>query len=110
LKIRNKNKTKSESYFDELERLIVTKTREQINQHEDWYINYLTLKELKKEAIKKWREEKKTIKNETVSLADAELKLNQEIEKELKHRMEKQKQLDKQQRNKQLNEWRVSFF
>jgi hypothetical protein len=35
--------------------------------------------------------------------------LNQEIEKELKHRIEKQKQLDKQQRNKQLNEWRVKL-
>ena len=45
-----------------------------------------------------------------MSLADAELKLNQEIEKELKHRIEKQKQLDKQQRNKQLNEWRVKIF
>ena len=51
----------------------------------------------------------KNTKNDTVSLADAELKLNQEIEKELKHRTEKQKQLEKQQRNKQLNEWRVLY-
>ena len=49
----------------------------------------------------------KNSKSESVNLAEAEIKLNQEIEKELKNRHEKEKQLEKQQRNKMLNEWRV---
>ena len=57
------NQTKNEVYFDELERLIVTKTRNQIDQHENWFSTYLSLKELKKEAIKKWKENKKVLIN-----------------------------------------------
>ena len=40
-------------------------------------------------------------------MVDAEIKLNREIEKELRTRFEKQKLLEKQERNKRLNEWRV---
>ena len=57
------NQTQNEVYFDELERLIVTKTRNQIDQHENWFSTYLSLKELKKEAIKKWKENKKVLIN-----------------------------------------------
>lgn len=42
-----------------------------------------------------------------VSLVDDELRLNQEIEKELKHRFEKRREIEKQQLNKKLNEWKV---
>ena len=54
-------KAKQPDFFDELERLIATKTLDQIVRHEDWYQNYLNLIELKKEAIKKWRQSKKVI-------------------------------------------------
>lgn len=46
------------SYLNELEGLIATKTREQIEQHEEWYKTYLNLNELKKQAIKQWKENK----------------------------------------------------
>lgn len=39
--------------------MIVTKTRDQIEKHEDWYRNYLSLNELKKKAIQEWKEKKK---------------------------------------------------
>jgi hypothetical protein len=87
--------------------MIATKTREQIDQHEEWYKKYLSLNELKKKAIQQWKEKKKSAVNEVVNQVDAELKLNQEIEKELKHRFEKQRELEKQDRNKKLNEWKV---
>lgn len=54
-------KVKDDAYFNELERLVVTKTRAQINEHEEWYKNYMNLKELKRVAIKKWRENKNVI-------------------------------------------------
>ena len=46
------------SYLHELEGLIATKTREQIEQHEEWYKTYLNLNDLKKQAIKQWKENK----------------------------------------------------
>jgi hypothetical protein len=95
------------SYIDELVETIATKTREQIVHHEEWYVKYLSLNEAKKQAIKQWKETKKSSVNEVVSQVDAELKLNQEIEKELKNRFERQRKLEKQERNKKLNEWKV---
>lgn len=50
----------------------------------------------------------KTSKNEVVNLVDEELKLNEEIEKELKNRFEKKRLQEKAEKNKKLNEWRVS--
>lgn len=38
---------------------------------------------------------------------EAEIQLNKEIEKELKNRFAKRNEIEKQIRNKRLNEWRV---
>lgn len=51
---------------------------------------------------------KKSSKGEVVNLVDEELKLNREIELQLKDRFEKKRLQEKQERNKKLNEWRVS--
>ncbi len=40
---------------------------------------------------------------------EAEIQLNKEVEKELKNRFAKRNELEKQIRNKRLNEWRVSL-
>jgi hypothetical protein len=88
--------------------MIATKSRTQIEEHEAWYKTYLGLNELKKRAIQEWKEKKKASKGEVVNLVDEELKLNEEIEKELKHRFEKRRQQEKLELNKKLNEWRVS--
>jgi len=60
LKIRNKHKGK-EAFIQELSELIATKDLEKIKQHEEWYKTYTQLQELKKQAIKKWKEEKNVI-------------------------------------------------
>ena len=57
LKIRNKYKAKIE-FLDEAESMIAIKSRQQIEEHEEWYKKYLALNESKKEAIKKWRQTK----------------------------------------------------
>jgi len=38
---------------------VPTKSLEEISQHNQWYTEYLTLKENKKKAIEEWREQKK---------------------------------------------------
>jgi hypothetical protein len=57
LKIRNKYKAKIE-FLDDAESMIAIKSRQQIEDHEEWYKKYLGLNEAKKEAIKKWRQSK----------------------------------------------------
>jgi len=45
-----------------------------------------------------------------VNWIEAEIQLNKEVEKELKNRFAKRNEIEKQIRNKRLNEWRVSFL
>jgi hypothetical protein len=49
------------SFIEDLSGMIATKTREQVEEHENWYKTYLSLNELKKKAIKEWKEKKKVI-------------------------------------------------
>lgn len=60
-----------------------------------------------KKTIFKYLNILKASQNEVVNVVDEELRLNQEIEKELKHRIEKRRELEKQELNKKLNQWRV---
>jgi hypothetical protein len=62
LQIRNTNKNKDKSVFiNELDSLIATKSREQVEQHENWYQQFIELNNQKKEAIKEWRLNKKVV-------------------------------------------------
>jgi hypothetical protein len=106
LKTRNKHKGK-EMFIVELEGLLATKTRDEIERHEIWYKTYLNLNELKKNAIKQWKETKISAKNQVVNLVDEELQLNKEIEKELKSRLEKQAEMERREMNKKINKWKV---
>ena len=106
LKTRNKHRGRA-SFLVELEGLVATKTRDEIESHDEWYKNYLNLNELKKRAIKQWKESKLTAKNQVVNLVDEELKLNKEIEKELKGRLEKQAEMERREMNKKINKWKV---
>ena len=106
LKTRNKHKGK-EMFIVELEGLVATKTRDEIERHELWYKTYLNLNELKKNAIKQWKETKMSAKNQVVNLVDEELQLNKEIEKELKSRLEKQAEMERREMNKKINKWKV---
>jgi len=90
-----------------LERLIATKDSQQIAEHEVWYKNFLDLKEAKRLAIKAWRDNRRVGKNESVSQAEAEIKLNQEIERELRDRVKRKEIEEKRERQKKLNEWRL---
>lgn len=49
------------SFIEDLSGMIATKTRDQVEEHENWYKTYLSLNELKKKAIKEWKEKKKVI-------------------------------------------------
>ncbi|NXN09658.1 CC112 protein, partial [Indicator maculatus] len=55
LKVWTKHKGKL-SYMDEALEYLCGKTKEDIEQHEKWYQEFLTLHKRKKESIRKWRE------------------------------------------------------
>ncbi len=46
------------AFFDAVTRELPTKTREEILQHEQWYVEFCALLESKQAAIEAWREEK----------------------------------------------------
>lgn len=56
------------SFIEELTGMIATKTKDEIEKHENWYTSYLSLNELKKKAIKEWKEKKNVRSSETKSV------------------------------------------
>lgn len=49
-------------FLIELDSLIATKSKDEIEKHEKWFQEYSKLNDAKKFAIKIWRENKKVIK------------------------------------------------
>jgi len=73
-----------------------------VRQHDEWYSEYLILKDSKKKAIQEWKEGKEAEKNELKDDDD-------EIEEEewRKRKREEQITKEREERVKQLNEWKV---
>ncbi|XP_013410258.1 coiled-coil domain-containing protein 112-like [Lingula anatina] len=103
MKFRNKHKGKP-LFIRELYPALPTKTEQQVREHENWYQEYSSLNEKKKDAIQSWRIKKEHEKKEVLAQAEEEseseedermLKLQEKIEKE------------KEDRFKKLNAWKV---
>uniref|UniRef100_A0A8C3KDV8 Coiled-coil domain containing 112 n=1 Tax=Calidris pygmaea TaxID=425635 RepID=A0A8C3KDV8_9CHAR len=97
LKIRKKHKGRL-SYMDEALEYLCGRTKEDIEQHEKWYQEFLILHEKKKESIKKWKEKQQQEK-------EGNLKEKEKSEKMLKEewlqREEAQKQKAEEERKRQ---------
>ncbi|KFV53224.1 Coiled-coil domain-containing protein 112, partial [Gavia stellata] len=61
LKVRTKHKGRL-SYVDEALEYLCGRTREDIEQHDKWYQEFLILHKRKKESIKKWKEKEGNLK------------------------------------------------
>ncbi|KAM6227027.1 coiled-coil domain-containing protein 112 isoform 2-T2 [Spheniscus humboldti] len=95
LKVRTKHKGRL-SYVDEALEYLCGRTKEDIEQHDKWYQEFLILHERKKESIKKWKEKQRQEK---------EGNLKEKAEKMLKEawlqREEAQKQKAAEERKRQ---------
>ncbi|XP_009319372.1 PREDICTED: coiled-coil domain-containing protein 112 [Pygoscelis adeliae] len=95
LKVRTKHKGRL-SYVDEALEYLSGRTKEDIEQHDKWYQEFLILRERKKESIKKWKEKQRQEKEEN---------LKEKAEKMLKEawlqREEAQKQKAAEERKRQ---------
>ena len=47
------------AFFEALEKELLTKTAEEIREHEQWYTEFITLQNSKKRSIVEWREQKR---------------------------------------------------
>ena len=52
----------------------------------------------------------KNLKDQIITTNDTQRKIDEEKQKEIKKLIEEQRLLEKQERSKKLNEWRVSYF
>ncbi|NXG43769.1 CC112 protein, partial [Psilopogon haemacephalus] len=84
------------SYMDETLEYLCEKTKEDIEQHDKWYKEFLTLHKRKKEAIRKWREKQQQGKDGDMREKEKSEKMLEELW--LQHReAKKQKEEEKQQ-------------
>ncbi|XP_066424997.1 coiled-coil domain-containing protein 112 isoform X1 [Molothrus aeneus] len=88
LKIRTKYRGRL-SYMDEALEYLSGRTKEDIEQHDKWYQEYVILHERKKESIKKWKEKQQQEK-------ERNLKEKEKLEKMLKERWVQREEAQKQ--------------
>ncbi|XP_071280443.1 coiled-coil domain-containing protein 112 isoform X2 [Agelaius tricolor] len=88
LKIRTKYRGRL-SYMDEALEYLSGRTKEDIEQHDKWYQEYVILHERKKESIKKWKEKQQQEK-------ERNLKEKEKLEKMLKERWVQHEEAQKQ--------------
>ncbi|KAJ7425447.1 coiled-coil domain-containing protein 112 [Willisornis vidua] len=86
LKVRTKYKGRL-SYMDEALQYLSGRTKEDIEQHDKWYQEFLILHERKKESIKKWKEKQQEERN---------LKEKEKSEKMLKEKWQYHEEAQKQ--------------
>ncbi|KFQ29203.1 Coiled-coil domain-containing protein 112, partial [Mesitornis unicolor] len=77
LKVRTKHKGRL-SYVDEALEYLCGRTKEDIEQHDKWYQEFLILHERKKESIKKWKEKQQQEKEGSLKEKEKSEKMLQE--------------------------------
>ncbi|NXP27143.1 CC112 protein, partial [Scytalopus superciliaris] len=88
LKVRSKYRGRL-SYIDEALQYLSGRTKEDIEQHDKWYQEFLILQERKKESIKKWKEKQQKEK-------ERNLKEKEKSEKMLKEKWQQREEAQKQ--------------
>ncbi|KAM9167559.1 coiled-coil domain-containing protein 112 isoform 1-T1 [Mergus octosetaceus] len=97
LKVWTKHKGKL-SYMDEALEYLCGRTKEEVEQHDKWYREYLILQERKKESIKKWKEKQQQEKEGNLKKKE---KSERMLKKEWLQHEEAQKQKAEEERKRQ---------
>ncbi|PVD20246.1 hypothetical protein C0Q70_20742 [Pomacea canaliculata] len=106
MKVRNKYKGRI-VFLDHLKGMLLTKTEDEIREHETWYQEYLFLNERKKDIIKNWRTKREEVKEDLLSKArDGQDSEDKEDEKS-KQRLQEIIDAEKKERFSKLNAWKV---
>ncbi|XP_022100842.1 coiled-coil domain-containing protein 112-like [Acanthaster planci] len=106
LRIRNKFKGRA-TFLDEAATSIPGRNITEVRQHENWYQEYMSMIEKKKDAIQKWKIIKEAQKDEfltQVALDDDEKKQEEQRKAQLRaHRLED----ERREQAEKLNAWKV---
>ncbi|XP_053330258.1 coiled-coil domain-containing protein 112 [Spea bombifrons] len=103
LKVWTKHKGKP-AYLEEAMAYLPSRTREDVQQHEKWYQEFLFLEEKKKEAIQKWKAKKQLEKHEISKLQE---KMEDESDRQQKEAAQKQKlEEERRKRQQELEAWK----
>ncbi|NWY50937.1 CC112 protein, partial [Chionis minor] len=86
------------SYMDEALECLCGRTKEDIEQHDKWYQEFLILHERKKESIKKWKEKQQQEKERNLKKKEKSEKM---LKEEWLQREEAQKQKAEEERKRQ---------
>ncbi|KAM8961252.1 coiled-coil domain-containing protein 112 [Pelodytes ibericus] len=105
LKVWTKHKGKA-TYLEEAMAYLPSRTTEDVQRHESWYLEFLFLEENKKEAIKKWKSKKQQEKDEISKLQDKTQEVS-EFDRNQQEEAQKQKlEEEKKQRQQELEAWK----
>ncbi|KAM4808234.1 coiled-coil domain-containing protein 112 [Rhinophrynus dorsalis] len=105
LKVWTKHKGKP-SYLDEALAYLPSRTREDVQQHETWYQEFLFLDEKKKEAIQAWKSKKQQEREEVSKLPDKSKDI-QEFDRQQQEEAQKQKlEEERKKRQQELEAWK----
>lgn len=102
LKLKSKHKNYT-TFMQVAGKGIPGRSMDDVRQHDEWYSEYLILKESKKKAIQEWKQNKEAEKNEL--LKDDEDEIEEEERK--KRKREEQLEKEREERLKHLSEWKV---
>uniref|UniRef100_A0A8B9BGR0 Coiled-coil domain containing 112 n=2 Tax=Anser TaxID=8842 RepID=A0A8B9BGR0_9AVES len=97
LKVWTKHKGRL-SYMDEALEYLCGRTKEEVEQHDKWYREYLILQERKKESIKKWKEKQQQEREGNLKKKE---KSERMLKKEWLQHEEAQKQKAEEERKRQ---------
>ncbi|XP_075710935.1 coiled-coil domain-containing protein 112 isoform X2 [Rhinoderma darwinii] len=104
LKVWTRHKGKA-SYLEEALAYLPSRTREDVEQHETWYQEFLFLEEKKKESIQKW----KAKKQEKIEMSKVQKKTKEITEFDQRQQEEAQRQKfeeDRRKRQQELDTWK----
>ncbi|MEE6513085.1 hypothetical protein FKM82_020524 [Ascaphus truei] len=105
LKVWTKHKGKP-AYLDEALAYLPSRTREDIQEHENWYQEFLFLEERKKESIQKWKA-KKQLEKEEISKKQGKPKEGPEYDHGPHDKAQKQKlEEERERRQQELEAWK----
>ncbi|XP_065601721.1 LOW QUALITY PROTEIN: coiled-coil domain-containing protein 112 [Cyrtonyx montezumae] len=102
LKVWTKHKGRL-SYIDEALEYLCGRTKEDVEQHDAWYREFLTLQDRKKESIRKWKEKRQRDKEENLKKKERSEKIVQRLQYE---EGQKQKTEERKRQQAAVSAWK----
>ncbi|XP_069609153.1 coiled-coil domain-containing protein 112 [Ranitomeya imitator] len=94
------------SYLEEALTYIPSRTREDVEQHENWYKEFLFLEEKKKDSIQKWKAKKQEEKIEVSKVQDKIHEISEFDQKQQEETQRQKLEEERRKRHQELKAWK----